>query len=103
MLTTPLTSSPLHITSDTADLSIAGIEPGVTPLNKLHPIDVDMADNKFESIQLAGPLDEGKLAGGMRVKLTSLDGEVAETQLGGYLPDEVRSDADRRFQEVKEG
>lgn len=37
-----------------------------------------MTDNKFESIQLAGLLDEDELAGGMRVKLTSLDGEFME-------------------------
>ena len=37
-----------------------------------------VTDNKFESIQLAGLLDEDKLAGGMRVKLTSLDGEFME-------------------------
>lgn len=37
-----------------------------------------VADNRFESIQLAGLLDEDKLAGGMRVKLTILDGEFME-------------------------
>ncbi|MCT1716059.1 hypothetical protein [Dermabacter hominis] len=37
-----------------------------------------VAENKFESIKLAGLLDEGKLAGGMRAKLISLDGLVVE-------------------------
>lgn len=55
---------PLHITSDTTGLSIVGIEP--------------RCRHKFESIKLAGLLDEGKLAGGMRVKLISLDGQVVE-------------------------
>lgn len=50
----------------------------LTPLTFRSQALSPVTDNKFESIQLADLLDEDKLAGGMRVKLTSLDGEFME-------------------------